>query len=406
MVRRTRSKRTRSRRDKGGGGASLPSRSQSNPWEGVSKRVDVSYEVLGHPQSTSKGADEGKHYTVLAYTDWADQFIPTMVKWNHGEVDDLTNLAKSRMNREKSYLHLAKEREKPKPSKTKYRCPDCGHEQATNASRIRCSHCKSLNLLRELPHGKYIKADMSEKPQVKYLFDRNGTPYYGIYDPAKDKYLHEDGSWSDPYPEKGLIYYANNEDIAGLKLRTIASETVRQVKPVMRSYIVELYSSKDDGVYEVKVQADSLADAEDKGREILSKKYPKHGSDIVAYENNMSHIIKPGKAKIKIDGKWFVEHTGAYTAKEAREKAADIRKRGYNARVVKTGPGYTVYAAKPEIKPGDKVTAQAPSHWFDPHKKYTNTVKTDEKGLYIPVLKGKLYLEDSEYVKIQKKGGS
>jgi DNA-directed RNA polymerase subunit RPC12/RpoP len=346
MVRRTRSKRTRSRRDKGGGGASLPSRSQSNPWEGVSKRVDVSYEVLGHPQSASKGAEEGKHYTVLAYTDWADQFIPTIIQWNHGEVDDLTDLAKSRMNHEKAYLHLAKGRENTKPSKTKYRCPDCGHEQITGASRIRCSHCKSLNLLRELPNGRYIKADMAATPQVKYLFERNGLPYYGIYDPAKDKYLHEDGSWTDPYPEKGLMYYANNEDIAGLKLRTIENKTPKTIKPVERSYIVELYSSKDDGVYEVEVQADSLADAEQKGREILSKKYPKHGSDIVAYENKMSHIIKPGKAQIKIDGKAYVEHTGAYNKKEASEKAAGIRKRGYNARVIKTGQGYTVYAHK------------------------------------------------------------
>jgi len=231
-MRRTKNtRRTRSRRDKGGGGISLPSRSQSNPWEGVGKRVDVSYEVLGHPQ---------------------------------------------------------------------------------------------------------------------------------------------------------------------------------QVKPVMRTYVVELYSSKDDGVYDVEVQAGSLADAEDKGREILGKKYPRHGSDIVAYEkkpSKMSQIIRPAKAQIKIGGKVYTEHTGAYTVIEAREKAADIRKRGYNARVIKTGEGYTVYAAKPEIKPGDKVSAQAPSHWFDPNKKHTNTVKKDEKGLYIEVLKGKLYLEDSAYVTLTKKKG-
>jgi len=348
MVRRTRSKRSRPKRDKGTGGVRLPSRSQFNPWAGVGKRVDVSYDVLGHPQQVSKPAEEGKHYTVLAYTDWADQFIPTVIKWNHGEVDDLTNLAKSQENRDHA-LKLAGAKAKPKKAKTHYRCPDCGHEQTTAARRVRCSHCGSLNLERELPNGRYIKADMSEKPQVKYLFDRNGTPYYGIYDPVKDKYLHEDGSWSDPYPEKGLLYYANNEDIAGLKLRTIKSETGQRVKPVERTYVVELYSSKDDGVYDVEVQAGSLADAEHKGREILGKKYPKHGSDITAYEkkpSKMSHIIKPAKAQIKIDGKVYVEHTGAYNKREAREKAADIRKRGYNARVIKTGPGYTVYAHK------------------------------------------------------------
>jgi len=244
MVRRTRSKRTRPRRATGQG-IGAPSRaSKTDPWAMVGKRVDVSYEVLGHPQQVSRPAEEGKHYTVLAYTDWADQFIPTVIQWNHGEVDDLSDMAKSRKNLEKSYLHLAKGSEKTNPGKTHYRCPDCGHEQVTGASRMRCSHCKSLNLLRELPNGKYIKADMSEKPQVKYLFDRNGTPYYGIYDPVKDKYLHEDGSWSDPYPDKGLLYYANNEDIAGLKLRTIESDAPQQVKPVDRTYVVELYSKR------------------------------------------------------------------------------------------------------------------------------------------------------------------
>jgi len=117
----------------------------------------------------------------------------------------------------------------------------------------------------------------------------------------------------------------------------------------------------------------------------------------------VNQTIKPGKAKIRIDGKVYVEHTGAYNKKEAQIKAADIRKRGYNARVVKTGEGFTVYAAKPEIKPGDKVSAQAPSHWFDPHKKHTNTVKKDEKGLYIEVQKGKLYLEDSAHVTLARK---
>jgi len=127
----------------------------------------------------------------------------------------------------------------------------------------------------------------SEKPHVKYLFDRNGTPYYGIYDPVKDKYLHEDGSWTDPYPEKGLMYYANNPDIAGLKLRTVESKSGQQVKPMMHSYVVELYSSKDDGIYEAEVKASSLADAEQKGREILLKKYPRHGSDIVAHKKQV-----------------------------------------------------------------------------------------------------------------------
>jgi hypothetical protein len=300
MVRRTRSRRTRPKRATGQG-IGAPSRaSKTDPWKEVGKRVDVSYDVLGHPQQTRRPANEGKHYTVLAYTDWADQFIPTTVKWNHGEVDDLTDPVKSRLNREKAIKYAWGEPEK------------------------------------------------EAKPHVKYMFDRYGTPYYGIYDPMKDKYLHEDGSWTDPYPEKGAMYYTDNEDNAGLKLSSIKSEPEHQNKTVTRPYVVELYSNKDDGVYEVEVQAGSLADAEHKGLEILSKKYPRHGSDVVAYEkvNEMGQTIKPAKAQRRFDGKWYTEHTGAYTVKEANEKAEDIRKRGYYARVIPSGSGYTVYARK------------------------------------------------------------
>lgn len=176
MVRRTKStKRSRPKRSKGSRGASLPSRSrtQTDPWAGVGKRVNTSYEVLGHPQSTYKPADEGVHYKVLAYTDWADQFIPTMIQWNHGEVDDLTDKDRSEMNRLKAVQHA----------------------------------------------------------------------------------------------------------------NTKKTDKVKQV-------------------------------------------------------------IKPGKARLRIDGRTYLEHTGAYTKREAQSKAEDIRKRGYYARVIKTGSGYTVYAAK------------------------------------------------------------
>ena len=46
--------------------------------------------------------------------------------------------------------------------KTKYVCPDCGWTKETNASRVRCGKCKSLNLERELPDGRLIKADADE----------------------------------------------------------------------------------------------------------------------------------------------------------------------------------------------------------------------------------------------------
>jgi len=35
---------------------------------------------------------EGTHYDVVAYTDWADYFVPTVVQWAHrDEVDQLTD---------------------------------------------------------------------------------------------------------------------------------------------------------------------------------------------------------------------------------------------------------------------------------------------------------------------------
>ena len=38
---------------------------------------------------------EGKDYVVLAYTDWGDEFYPTLVKWSSGEVDNLKNKKKT-----------------------------------------------------------------------------------------------------------------------------------------------------------------------------------------------------------------------------------------------------------------------------------------------------------------------
>ena len=45
---------------------------------------------------------------------------------------------------------------------TDYFCPDCGWVLTTNAYRIRCGRCGSLNLERKLPDGRYIKADADE----------------------------------------------------------------------------------------------------------------------------------------------------------------------------------------------------------------------------------------------------
>jgi hypothetical protein len=46
--------------------------------------------------------------------------------------------------------------------KTLYVCPDCGWSLETEARRIRCGKCGSLNLERKLPDGRLIKADADE----------------------------------------------------------------------------------------------------------------------------------------------------------------------------------------------------------------------------------------------------
>ncbi|MFH2109894.1 MAG: hypothetical protein ABIJ47_01395 [Candidatus Bathyarchaeota archaeon] len=105
MSKRTRQRRSRPRRDKGAGiGAPSRSRSQSF-WDDVGERINVSYDVLGHPYHRTKPVEEDKHYTVLAYTDWADTFVPTVIKWSHGEVDDFTNPGKSLLNRSRAIQH-------------------------------------------------------------------------------------------------------------------------------------------------------------------------------------------------------------------------------------------------------------------------------------------------------------
>lgn len=73
-------------------------------------RVSVSKRILGHAHtitwanSDMDGADtaaaklpvqEGTHYEVLASTLWGDYHVPTVIKWNHGEVDDLADYQQS-----------------------------------------------------------------------------------------------------------------------------------------------------------------------------------------------------------------------------------------------------------------------------------------------------------------------
>jgi hypothetical protein len=186
MVRRTKPRRSKPRRDKGGG-VSPPSRGNPTDWEQVGERVNVSYTVLGHPQQAEKPVEEGVHYEVLAYTDWADQFIPTVVKWSNGEVDDFTSVEKSVENMDQARL-------------------------------------RDLRLKR-------IKGETGGEPVVKKMFNRFDVPYYGLYDPERDMWLHGDGHWSKPYPERGRLWYAVTEEAAQRKLEEYMSGMSRIVKP-------------------------------------------------------------------------------------------------------------------------------------------------------------------------------
>lgn len=83
--------------------------SSSDPdWDEVESRVENSKEVLGHPMVDDESDPvEGEHYEVLAHTDWADAFVPTIVEWANGEVDQFTDLEQSRKNRAESEKALA-----------------------------------------------------------------------------------------------------------------------------------------------------------------------------------------------------------------------------------------------------------------------------------------------------------
>lgn len=62
-------------------------------------RVRLARKLGLHPLVDSD-LEEGTHYTVLAYTDWADMFVPTIVKWRHGPTDDLTDPATSKQHKQ------------------------------------------------------------------------------------------------------------------------------------------------------------------------------------------------------------------------------------------------------------------------------------------------------------------
>jgi len=100
-------KRSRPKRRAGRDGGSRPNRSlgsRNEDMKQVGGRVDTANRVLdldhmGQPRGVVK---EGEHYSVLAYTDWADTFVPTVIKWNHGAVDDLSDRKRSTVHLEKA----------------------------------------------------------------------------------------------------------------------------------------------------------------------------------------------------------------------------------------------------------------------------------------------------------------
>jgi len=65
----------------------------------VALRVGNAQNFVGdnlYPARFGLGLEEGKDYEVLAYSDWADTFVPTVVKWRTGEVDDFSDEKKTR----------------------------------------------------------------------------------------------------------------------------------------------------------------------------------------------------------------------------------------------------------------------------------------------------------------------
>jgi len=73
-------------------------------WDEVGDRVHNARTVIGSPfWKGDYPVKEGKHYTVLSYTDWADEFVPTVIEWklkSGNVVDDFTDIDQSKKNAE------------------------------------------------------------------------------------------------------------------------------------------------------------------------------------------------------------------------------------------------------------------------------------------------------------------
>ena len=63
------------------------------------------------PMAPPYDLEEGIHCEVLAYTDWADLFIPTVVRWANGEIDRFTDPAVTMRNKRESIQQVMMEDE-------------------------------------------------------------------------------------------------------------------------------------------------------------------------------------------------------------------------------------------------------------------------------------------------------
>lgn len=68
----------------------------------MADRIDVARALGLHPLQQDTALEEGTHYDVLAYTDWADLFVPTIIKWRHGPTDNLTDLQTSAQHKQQA----------------------------------------------------------------------------------------------------------------------------------------------------------------------------------------------------------------------------------------------------------------------------------------------------------------
>jgi len=68
----------------------------------MSDRITNLRDVLGNVPYGSSNAKQGIHYKELASSLWADEYLPTVIEWNHGAVDDFTDRDKSFENYKKA----------------------------------------------------------------------------------------------------------------------------------------------------------------------------------------------------------------------------------------------------------------------------------------------------------------